>query len=201
MGSKKIVLVVTTLAAVLLGSAGTAMATGPNCSVGYPKKGYDVGKKIGANITQQAWNGVGQDPLAFDDFLEIVLDQVNAAIANLPTNASDYVKCRAKGLLQGVTDELGRIQDDVEDQCLVDGTAWGLVMADFYCALSNALGGLGVAGLLPNPPNGLCGDSFEPACHASFDAFAHTPANVCLDFTKVPFKAVFAEAKANACIF
>ena len=197
---RKISLVLATFVALLVVTTGVASATtGPDCSTGRNKRGFDAGKMIGKNVVQQAWNAASHDPDQFDFFKTTVRTTVHNAIHALATDASDYVQCRAKGLAQGVCDQLDVVQTSVSNVCLLDGQAWGELSADLYCALSDAFGGLDVTGLLPNPPDGLCGTSFEEACADEFADFASQPA--CHAFTVAPFLAVFAESQTNMCIY
>ena len=197
---RKISLVLATFVALLVVTTGVASATtGPDCSTGRNKRGFDAGKMIGKNVVQQAWNAASHDPDQFDFFKTTVRTTVHNAIHALATDASDYVQCRAKGLAQGVCDQLDVVQSSVASVCLLDGQAWGELSADLYCALSDAFGGLDVTGLLPNPPDGLCGATFEDACGDEFASYAAQPA--CHAFTVAPFVAVFVEAQANMCIY
>jgi hypothetical protein len=197
---RKLSLVLATFVALLVVTTGVASATtGPDCSTGRNNRGFLAGKMIGKNIVQQAWNAASHDPDQFDFFKTTVRNTVHTAIHSLATDASDYVQCRAKGLAQGVCDQLDVIQTSVTSVCLLDGQAWGELSADLYCALSDAFGGLDITGLLPNPPDGLCGSTFEEACADEFASFASQPA--CQAFTVAPFVAVFVEAQTNMCIY
>jgi hypothetical protein len=197
---RKLSLVLATFVALLVVTTGVASATtGPDCSTGRNLRGYSAGVLLGKNVVSQAWNAVSHDPDQFDAFKTAVRTSVHHAIHLLATDASDYVQCRAKGMAQGVCDQLDTIQTSVSNICLLDGSAWGELSADLYCALSDAFGGLDVSGLLPNPPDGLCGTSFEDACADEFAAFASQPA--CHAFTVAPFVEVFAESQTNMCIY
>ena len=186
----------TTLAAVIVTTPSVASAT--DCTTGRNKRAYDAGVLTGKSIVNQAWNGVGQDPDAFDQFKVTVENAVNTGIATIAVSADDYVRCRAKGLAQGSVDQIGEIQGQVTSTCLLDGDMWGEFSADLYCALATAFDGLDVAGLLPNPPDGLCGTTFETSCHAAFSTFATTPVNQCVDYSVGP---AFVETQQNMCIY
>ncbi len=200
MNTRKISVILATMVALLVVTTGVASATtGPDCSTGRNNRGFLAGKLIGKSIVQQSWNSSSQNPDDFDAFETTVRHAVHTAIHNLATDASDYVQCRAKGMAQGVCDQLGVIQDGITDACVLDGEAWGGLSAELYCSLSEAFGGLDVSGLLPNPPDGLCGQSFEESCGDTFASEANTPA--CHQFTVAPFVAVFAESQTNMCIY
>jgi hypothetical protein len=89
----------TTLAAVIVTTPGVASAT--DCTTGRNKRGYDAGVLVGGSIVNQAWNGIGQDPDAFDEFRVVVKNAVHTAISGLAGSVDDYVRCRAKGLVSG----------------------------------------------------------------------------------------------------
>lgn len=200
MFSKKIVLTITLMAAALVAHAAPAFASGPDCSSGRNKRGYDAGVLVGKSIVRQAWLGIGQDPDQFDSFMDIVRGATRSAIAGLPNDASDYVKCRAKGLSQGVCDQLGSIQDDVVDACVLDGEVWGELSGDLYCALSIEFGGQDVLGLMPVAPESLCGESFEEACQDEFASFAEA-SPTCEPYTEAPFVSVFADWQVGMCMY
>jgi len=198
--SKKIFLTLTIMAAALLAHTAPALATGPDCSSGRNKRGYDAGVLIGKSIVRQAWNGVDQDPNQFDTFMDIVRDAINTAISGLPNDASDYVKCRAKGLAQGACDQLGTIQAGVATTCLLDGQVWGDLSADLYCALSIEFGGQDVLGLMPSSPLNVCGANFEAGCHSHF-ATGVTSSLACQPYSVDPYGLVFADWQIGMCIY
>jgi hypothetical protein len=198
--SKKLLLLATLIAGAFIAQSSPAFASGPNCSSGRPKRGYDTGVLIGKSIVQQAWNGIGQDVDQFDDFMETVHDIVHTAIAGIPNDATDYSKCRAKGLAQGVCDKLGEIQDDVTDICLLDGAVWGDLSGELFCELSIVFGAQDALGLVPVTPTGLCGDSFEEGCHDTFSDYA-TSSTECLPFTAAPNVSVYEDWKTGMCAY
>jgi len=200
MFSKKILLIVTIMAAAVLAHTAPAFATGPNCSVGRNKRGFDAGVLIGKSIVSQAWNGIGQDVDQFDAFMDTVHDLVHTAISGLPNDSSDYVKCRAKGLGQGVCNELGDIQDDVTSICLLDGQIWGDLSGELYCEFSIAFGGQDALGLLPVTPTNLCGDNFEDGCHDTFASYAAATPE-CVPYSVAPYAAVFADWQSGMCAY
>jgi hypothetical protein len=199
--SKKLLLVIAIIAGAFVAQTAPAFASGPNCTtVLRNKRGYEAGKLIGKSIVSQAWNGIGQDVDQFDTFMDTVHDLVHTAISGLPNDASDYVKCRAKGLGQGVCDQLGAIQDDVEDICLLDGVVWGDLSGELYCELSIEFGAQDALGLIPVAPTNTCGDAFEDGCHASFTTYA-TSSTECVPFTAAPNASVFADWQDGMCAY
>jgi hypothetical protein len=200
MFSKKIVLIVTMMAAALIAHVAPAAASGPNCSTGRNKLGYNAGVLAGGSIVRQAWGRADHDPDHFEDFMHTVHGIVHTAIAGLPSDASDFVKCRAKGLGQGVCDELGNIQGGIATACLLDGQTWGELSAQLYCDLSIQFFGQDVLDLLPAPPTNVCGTNFELGCHLEFAEEAGEYA-ACASYTVAPYTAVFASWQEGLCIY
>jgi hypothetical protein len=200
MFSKKTVLSLVIMTATLLVGVVPAFATPPDCSSGRNLRGYNAGVTIGRSIVRQAWNSIGQDPDRFDELVDTVHDAVWVAIGGLPSDASDYTKCRAKGLGQGVCDQLDDIQVVVVGQCVLDGEVWGDLSAVLYCGLSLALGPQEALGLIPVSPTNLCGDSFEDSCQSEFASVAAAEPT-CEAFIEAPNDDVYADWQVGMCAY
>jgi hypothetical protein len=189
--SKKLLLSLTIMAGVLFVGASPALATTPPLlckGAGAPAanvRQYNTGVTLGRSIVVQAWRSTDQEPDSFEEFYATVRPIILGKIAELPDNASDAIKCRAKGLSQGVCDGFGVVQDEVGAVCLLDGQTWGNLSGDLYCALAIEFGGAELFDLLPVPPTNLCGTNFVSGCVGEFEDFAYELA-ACEPYTDEP---------------
>jgi hypothetical protein len=183
--SKKLLLSLTIMAGVLFVGASPALATNLDCSRGQNARGYAAGFAGGKSIVRTAWASSDQSPDGYEAFRTLIRRTVRNAIANLPDDASPYTKCRAKGLAQGVCDGLGIVQDGIAEACFLDGSTWGALSGDIYCALAIEFGGAELFDLLPVPPTNLCGTNFVAGCVQGFDDYAY-PLATCDAFTDEP---------------
>lgn len=193
--SKKLLLSLSLIAGVMFVAVSPALAT--PCT-GRNATAYTIGKTLGVQIAKQAWASSSQNPDDFEEFSALVRDTVTDAIANLPNDASQYTKCRAKGLSQGVCDGLGWVQDQVAGVCLLDGETWGVLSGDLYCALATEFGAVEALGLLPIPPTTVCGENFVAGCSVEFQSFAEA---TCESFTESPFDDELADWKVGMCAY
>jgi hypothetical protein len=203
--SKKLLLSLTIMAGVLFVGASPALATNPPlvCTgVGAPPANvsqYNMGKRLGALYASQAWRSAGQDPNRFEEVADLVRESVSNAILNL-NDASDRIKCRAKGMSQGVCDELSNIQDGVVGRCLLDGEVWGALSGDLYCALAIEFGGADIFDLLPVAPTNLCGTNFVNACEGQFDVYVDT-FDACEDYNLANAEASYLSWQGGMCSY
>jgi hypothetical protein len=200
--SKKLLLSLTIMAGVLFVGASPALATNLNCQNSASKRAqYTTGVTLGKSIVVQAWHSTDEDPNSFEEFYATIRPIILGRIADLPSGASDLVKCRAKGLSQGVCDGFGIIQDEVGAVCLLDGQTWGNLSGDLYCALSIEFGGVEALGLVPVPPTNLCGTNFVAGCIEEFVSYAEADANACDAFTEAPHENVYADWQSGMCAY
>jgi hypothetical protein len=190
--SKKLLLSLSLMAGVMLVAVSPALATPLDCSTGSNARHYNTGKLIGASIARQAWESVGQEPDRFEEAADAVREAISNAILGLPNTASATVKCRAKGMSQGVCDQLGDIQDEVAGICLLDGQLWGTLSGDLYCALAIEFGAVDAFELAPIPPTNLCGENFVEGCEDNFASYA---------FTIAPNEGEFASWQGGMCSY
>jgi hypothetical protein len=208
--SKKLLLSLTIMAGVLFVAVSPALATPLDCSTGRNLTQYNGGRTLGMSIARQAWQSVGRNPDRFEEAADAVRSAVTGAIANLPNTASELVKCRAKGMSQGVCDGLSDIQDEVSSVCFLDGQMWGELSGDIYCALATEFGGADLFELLPVAPTNLCGTNFVEGCTGEFDAYAYALAT-CAPYTDYdadltdtvvpPFAAEYASWQGGMCSY
>jgi hypothetical protein len=198
--SKKLLLSLSLMAGVMFVAVSPALATPPNCSTGRNATQYSTGRTIGASIARQAWLSVGQEPDRFEEAADAVREAISNAILGLPNTASDAVKCRAKGMSQGVCDQLGDIQDEVAGICLLDGQLWGTLSGDLYCALAIEFGAVDAFELAPIPPTNLCGENFVEGCEDHFASYASSLA-ACVPFTIAPNEVEFASWQGGMCSY
>jgi hypothetical protein len=171
--SKKLLLSLTIMAGVLFVGVSPALASRLNCSTGQNARGYAAGVTVGKSIVRTAWASSDQSPDGYEAFRQLIRRTVRNAIANLPDDASNYTKCRAKGLSQGVCDGLGIVQDGIAEACFLDGSTWGALSGDIYCALAIEFGGADLFDLLPVAPTNLCGTNFVNGCTEGFEDYAY----------------------------
>lgn len=174
------------------------------CSSARPARFYDRGFDGGASMTDQAWNGVGQDPDKVDQLQDAVLAAV--AALGVPPAPSPTALCEFLGFVDGLRYELAVIQYTVVGMCVEDGTFTGHFVAVAYCKLSLALGGLGLDEDLIRLAVGLCGASFQAACESTLDtetlAFPDVVnGHVCSDYVVAPFNGVYAQVRNNQCAY
>ena len=184
---------------VSLGSAGAASAQSDelNCSSGLNQRMYTTGVHIGGQLVGQV--PFDPDPDNAEAAVAHVQEILVTAIDRLPSTASDAIKCRAKGMLQGAVDALEAWLAEVEAACALDGEIWGEFSAVLYCELSEAFDGLTALGLLPEcPATGVCGAAFESSCNTTY---TDTAAALCPDFTIDPFLTVYDENRALQCTY
>jgi hypothetical protein len=179
---KKIVLSLITVAGMLL-AASPAFATEVDCSTGRNLTSYNVGKAVGANAVNSAWNSTSRSPDRYEAFRRVIRQTFRTAIGNIPADASEFVLCRAKGAAAGARHQLGVIQGQVATVCLVDGQLWGAISGDLYCALAFAFGSVAPFDLEPIAPSTVCGTNFVAGCEGAFEDYAYL---TCDDFTDAP---------------
>lgn len=182
--------------------AATASASPTNSPVceGRNARSQASGNIIGRVIVDQAWAAVGENPDEVDAFRTALKQSVLRLVKDtLRSGASDFVKCRAQGLLDGVKQRLTEIQIEVFLVCLVDGGFWGELMAELYCDLAQEFGGLEFLDLeFPELQEATCGFGFEIGCFAQYSV---TSADLCPAFTIAPHTEAYSENKRNACTY
>jgi hypothetical protein len=156
-----------------------------NCSTGQNLSAYRAGGAAGVALVDQIWtsNAVNQDPNNWG-LLKNAVDTMipSTAAAFLAPPYSDYVRCRAQGLLEGTTCEMKVINP--ASACALDGFDWGIMSAQLFCHMSEALNGLGSAPpWFIRPPVDLCGAAFQATCE---DTYHHIAENTPLGTTTVP---------------
>lgn len=175
------------------------------CKTARELRGYNAGYATGKSLVNQIWATLGQDPNNFDTLKEQVVHTIPDVVTALP-QGTQYVKCRAQGLLDGTSCQMGSVDPTI--QCGFDGLDWGNISASIYCSLSKENGGL--SDLVPwyvREPANLCGTSFQEWCEDTYDYVAwndpfsttHAPPvtypietdAACVPYTKAPFADVY----------
>lgn len=155
-----------------------------NCSAARDTRSFNTGRALGANLVDSAWNGIGQDIDQVDQFRSLVIRTLRGVLRAVPRDTSTFALCRAQGLLVGAVDRLNAIQDEVGEFCFLEGSFWGELSAEIYCALAVALDGLGVTGIeLPEPATLTCGENFEDGCAEKYESVA-TGSAECRPYTQ-----------------
>jgi hypothetical protein len=186
---------------------GDACDTGPNCSTARNARSYQQGVGIGQSLTNTAFAAanVEEDPDRLEEFRDAVLNALGSAFPT--TFSTDFLTCRAQGLLDGATARLGELQETVLAQCLLDGEFWGDFSANLYCTILERLLNPNPSSLpfqFPRPPAGLCGTEFEHGCDEEFEAVALDPTGTrvsCFPFSRASFVPLFRATQNNQCTY
>ena len=172
------------------------------CQVGTTRRLYDLGLRKGKSLANQAWGStdIAGDCDNVDRFRDVIIALVNAQTSTLGSAPSDRSLCQLSGVLQGLLDRAGEVQDICIGECFLDGEFAGEFAAILYCALSISTGGLGFDDDFIPRPVGICGSTFEQACE---DKFEHdtTLDLLCLPFTQNPFDGVWEQTQTNQCMY
>jgi len=162
---------------------------------------YNLGFAAGQSLARQAFNSTA---VAADcDNYELFQGKIVAALGTIvvPPNPPTSTLCHFLGESDGMLDQVAQIQDTCTGICIVDGAFAGEVAAKLYCALSIALGGLGLDVTFLPQVVGLCGQNFEASCFAIFEDTAEHDVAGCVPFTVAPFTDVFDETSNNQCLY
>jgi hypothetical protein len=185
---------------VLLGVSVSSSAQDiPAFCTGSNAKAFLDGKKLGPSLVRQAWAGFRGGCAQ----IEVFADKVNTAFAaaNL-TAPTTFTKCRYLGWVQGAVEQVDTFFNSCADTCFLEGEFVGNLVADVYCQLSIALGGLATADDFIRGPVEVCGLGFETACDSTFlTKTTGFPGGQCLPFTREPFLDVYFQTQTNQCAF
>ena len=155
----------------------TQLPAPPNlCAAGRNFNGYRMGAIGGVSLVDQIWNShdVGHNPDNWEllkTAVDTTIPQTITAFFSSSTQYSDYVQCRAQGLLEGATCEMNYINPI--PGCALDGFDWGVISASIYCLMAEQQHGLGdVVPWFVRPVGHLCADAFQSRCDDVYHYFA-----------------------------
>ena len=182
------------------------VVTPPECIAPRDGRFFQIGVRKGVSLARQAIARVAPgDPLDIChdqptiDHLQAVIQAVaEDAEAELPASPSQTIKCHVLGQIAGLLQALADLQEDCVTACILDGEFIGEISAQLYCALSEALDGLGLADLFTRLATDVCGVNFQVACDNRFEEVA-TDDPLCLPFTEGEFTEVFLVTQNNQC--
>lgn len=163
---------------------------------------FDLGVRKGRNLAAQAIRRALDpadqcgDPDAIDDLRALIQAIVDAI--DIPTPATEPVRCHVAGQVEGLLDKIQALQDDCLDLCIADGEFIGQIAGFLYCELSIALGGLVPVELFIRLATDACGVNFQVACDNAFEETT-TDDPLCLPFTEDEHTEVFREVQNNQC--
>lgn len=152
---------------------------------------------IGARIVNGAVRRVN-DCDEIDGVGDFILDTVLAF--EPPPGASDALRCRQAGLLDGALAELDNQNFACADQCTDDGSTFGELAAAAYCNLSLLLDGLDEPDPLQRRPVNVCGALYEISCDSAFIASSRADSQ-CQEYTKAPYTEAWDESRNNQCAY
>jgi hypothetical protein len=171
----------------------------PTQCTGINAKAFLDGKKLGPSLVRQAWNGFAGGCAKIEEFA----DKVSAAFAKPNVVApTQFTECRYLGWVQGALEQVDTFFTTCADTCFVEGEFVGALVADTYCQLSIAFGGLATADEFIRGPVEVCGLSFETACDSTYlTKTVGFPGGQCVPFTRAPFTAVYQQTQHNQCAY
>lgn len=142
-----------------------------DCSTVRNLKGYKAGVSQGMSIVDSIWysDAVDEDVAnwtIFSSAVSTTLPTIVTAFLATP-GLTDYVKCRAQGILDAAPCQMLSHNPSVE--CALDGEYWGYISGKIYCDLSIALEGLADPGTWTSQPPNICSENFELLCPITYD--------------------------------
>jgi hypothetical protein len=199
---------------------------------GYNERFYNLGGIKGRSLVDQAYDSLALEPDetlcdCFEAFQETVIMAFEAVAP--PPDSPHSVLCHYAGSYEGAIARVDELTVDVVEQssdlkkanavafayerssigclieCYVLGRFIGEMAATFYCDLSIALDGLGLAEWLVEGRTTFCGVLFGFGCRGMFDyltpRYPSEEDPQCLPYTQPPYLEVYAQARHNRCIY
>lgn len=174
-----------------------------SCNGSIEKQAYNSGFLSGSSIVEMAWLKLDQCDLV-ERFETIVLN-ILASMA-IPEGSSTYVACRYAGFANGVMAEVDKVYQYCQGLCYYEGEIIGQMVAETYCMLSLALGGLATADDFIRAPVQICGFHFELACDVTYlfetITYVHPITyGICEPYTHGDYWVVWDQVRNNQCAY